>query len=148
MEPGDTVPTWRSIPERPGKGANDMAITSFTRFKSDKTGEMVKAAKQAKKIVEKHASARSIQMRSWPPRHDITDGPANEPNQRPDQNRGSYPGEVHPVSQHAGYHDGRQTDCGDRTDPIKNASQTFQHVGILAWPGRGYLQVAKVSLLP
>ena len=33
-----------------------MAITSFTRFKSDKTEEMVKAAKQAKKIVEKHGA--------------------------------------------------------------------------------------------
>ena len=33
-----------------------MAITSFTRFKSDKTEEMVKTAKQAKKIVEKHGA--------------------------------------------------------------------------------------------
>ena len=33
-----------------------MAITSMTRFKSDKTEEMVKNAKQAKKIVEKHGA--------------------------------------------------------------------------------------------
>jgi hypothetical protein len=33
-----------------------MAITSMTRFKSDKTEEMVKTAKQAKKIVEKHGA--------------------------------------------------------------------------------------------
>jgi hypothetical protein len=33
-----------------------MAITSMTRFKSDKAEEMVKAAKQAKKIVEKHGA--------------------------------------------------------------------------------------------
>jgi hypothetical protein len=33
-----------------------MAITSMTRFKSDKTEEMIKNAKQAKKIVEKHGA--------------------------------------------------------------------------------------------
>ena len=33
-----------------------MAITSMTRFKSDKAEEMAKAAKQAKKIVEKHGA--------------------------------------------------------------------------------------------
>jgi hypothetical protein len=33
-----------------------MAITSMTRFKSDKSEEMIKAAKQAKKIVEKHGA--------------------------------------------------------------------------------------------
>src|SRR5713226_8375466 len=33
-----------------------MAITSFTRFKSDNSEEMIKAAKQAKKIVEKHGA--------------------------------------------------------------------------------------------
>ena len=41
---------------RQGKGVNSMAITSFTRFKGDKAEEMVKAAKQAKKIVEKHGA--------------------------------------------------------------------------------------------
>src|ERR1700687_4123166 len=33
-----------------------MAIASFTRFKSDKADDMVKNAKQAKKIVEKHGA--------------------------------------------------------------------------------------------
>ncbi len=33
-----------------------MAITSLTRFKSDKAEEMVKTAKQAKTIVEKHGA--------------------------------------------------------------------------------------------
>lgn len=33
-----------------------MAITSMTRFKSDKAEEMVKTAKQAKAIVEKHGA--------------------------------------------------------------------------------------------
>ena len=33
-----------------------MAITQFTRFKSDKAEEMIKAAKQAKKLVEKHGA--------------------------------------------------------------------------------------------
>jgi hypothetical protein len=33
-----------------------MAIVSFTRFKSDKADDMVKATKQAKKIVEKHGA--------------------------------------------------------------------------------------------
>ena len=33
-----------------------MAITQFTRFKSDKPEEMVKRAKQAKKIFEKHGA--------------------------------------------------------------------------------------------
>jgi hypothetical protein len=41
---------------RQGKGVNSMAITSFTRFKGDKAEEMVKAVKQAKKIVEKHGA--------------------------------------------------------------------------------------------
>ena len=31
-------------------------VTSFTRFKSDKAEEMVKNAKEAKKIVEKHGA--------------------------------------------------------------------------------------------
>ena len=26
-----------------------------------------------------------------------------------------------------------QADCGDSTDPIKNAAETLQHVGMLAW---------------
>ena len=43
---------------------------------------------------------RTLQMRSWLRRHDKTDGPANEPNQRPDQNRNSYPGDVRPMGQH------------------------------------------------
>jgi hypothetical protein len=34
-----------------------MAITQMTRFKSDKTAEMVKNAKQAKAIFEKHVGA-------------------------------------------------------------------------------------------
>jgi hypothetical protein len=33
-----------------------MAITSMTRFKSDKSEEMVKTARQAKAIVEKHGA--------------------------------------------------------------------------------------------
>jgi hypothetical protein len=33
-----------------------MAITQMTRFKSDKTDEMVKTAKQAKAIFEKHGA--------------------------------------------------------------------------------------------
>jgi len=33
-----------------------MAITQFTRFKSDKAEEMVKTAKQAKTIFEKHGA--------------------------------------------------------------------------------------------
>ena len=33
-----------------------MAITQFTRFKSDKPEEMVKRAKQAKTIFEKHGA--------------------------------------------------------------------------------------------
>ena len=33
-----------------------MAITQFTRFKSDKPEEMVKRAKEAKKIFEKHGA--------------------------------------------------------------------------------------------
>ena len=45
---------------------------------------------------------RTLQMRSWLRRHDKTDGPANEPNQHPDQNRNSYPGEVCAMGQHAG----------------------------------------------
>jgi uncharacterized protein (DUF1330 family) len=33
-----------------------MAITSMTRFKSDNSEEMVKTARQAKAIVEKHGA--------------------------------------------------------------------------------------------
>jgi hypothetical protein len=41
-----------------GKPREDdvMSITQFTRFKSDKADEMVKTAKQAKKIIEKHGA--------------------------------------------------------------------------------------------
>src|SRR5258708_3516970 len=74
------------------------------------------------------ADTRSIQMRSWLSRHDKPDGPANEPNQHPDPNRNSYPGEVRPMGQHTGEHECRQADCGDSKDPIKNVSEPVQHV--------------------
>ena len=45
---------------------------------------------------------RPLQMRSWLLRHDKTDGPANEPNQRPNRDRDSYPGKVRSMSQHSG----------------------------------------------
>ena len=48
-----------------------------------------------------HGASLDSLMAAWL-RHDKTDGPANEPNQRPDQNRNSYPGEVRPMGQHAG----------------------------------------------
>ena|SRR6266436_7885445 len=54
MEPGDTVP-FGARSGCLGKGYS-VAITSMTRFKSDTTEEMVKKAKQANKIVEKHAA--------------------------------------------------------------------------------------------
>jgi hypothetical protein len=46
-------------------------------------------------------SAIAKQMRSLP-RHDITEGPANEPNQRPNRDRDSYPGKVRSMGQHSG----------------------------------------------
>jgi glutamyl-tRNA reductase len=39
-----------------GEGNSVMAITSLTRFKSDNSEEMVKTARQAKAIVEKHGA--------------------------------------------------------------------------------------------
>jgi hypothetical protein len=54
MEPGDTVP-FGARSGCLGKGYS-VAITSMTRFKSDKTEEMVKKATQANKIVEKHVA--------------------------------------------------------------------------------------------
>jgi hypothetical protein len=38
------------------RGGTGMAITQFTRFKSDKTEEMIKNAKNAKTIFEKHGA--------------------------------------------------------------------------------------------
>jgi hypothetical protein len=55
MEPDDMV-RLALDPRASREGGYSMAITSFTRFKSDKTEEMVKAAKQAKKLVEKHGA--------------------------------------------------------------------------------------------
>ena len=44
-----------------------MAIVQFTRFKSDKSEEMVKTAKQAKAIFEKHGAEYLRLSRFIPP---------------------------------------------------------------------------------
>src|ERR1035438_6955812 len=54
MEPGASVSAGRSIPSVLGRLL--MAITSMTRIKGDNIEEVIKVAKKAKQIVEKHGA--------------------------------------------------------------------------------------------